>query len=78
MNGEVHIEGKGVAPTVKVPVTEETLFAEGDVILEYAENALTEEIRGKIVDGGTLTSNTYPSTVTVDGTLNVMKRFSMW
>lgn len=71
MNGEVHIEGKGVAPTVKVPVTEETLFAEGDVILEYAQNALTEEIRGKIVDAGTLSSNTYPSTVSVDGTLNV-------
>ena len=71
VNGEVHIEGKGVAPTVKVPVTEETLFAEGDVILEYAENALTEEIRGKIVDAGTLASNTYPSTITVNGTLNV-------
>jgi C-terminal processing protease CtpA/Prc len=70
VNGEVHIEGKGVAPTVKVPVTEETLFAEGDVILDYAEKALTEEIRGKIVDGGTLTSNTYPSTITVNGTLN--------
>jgi len=67
--GNIHIEGKGVAPTVKVPVNEETLFAEGDVILEYAEKALTESIRGKIVDAGVLTVNTYPSTLKVDGTL---------
>jgi C-terminal processing protease CtpA/Prc len=37
MAGEIHIEGKGVAPTVRVPVNEETLFAEGDVLLAAAE-----------------------------------------
>ena len=36
MNGDIHVEGKGVAPTVKVPVDEETLFSEGDPILEGA------------------------------------------
>ena len=36
MNGDIHVEGKGVAPTVKVPVDEETLFSEGDPILEAA------------------------------------------
>lgn len=36
MNGEIHIEGKGVAPTVKVPVDETTLFAEGDPVLDAA------------------------------------------
>lgn len=36
MNGDIHIEGKGVAPTVKVPVDEETLFSDGDPILEAA------------------------------------------
>jgi hypothetical protein len=36
MNGEIHIEGKGVPPMVKVPVNEETLFDPGDPILEAA------------------------------------------
>lgn len=34
--GEIHIEGKGVAPTVRVPVNEETLFSTGDPVLEAA------------------------------------------
>lgn len=36
MNGDIHIEGKGVPPTVKVPVDEETLFSDGDPILDAA------------------------------------------
>ncbi len=36
MDGNVIIEGTGVAPTVRVPVTEETLFAEGDPLLDTA------------------------------------------
>ena len=36
MNGNIHIEGKGIAPTVKVPVDESTLFSDGDPILEAA------------------------------------------
>jgi len=39
MQGNIHIEGKGVAPTVRVPVTEDTLFAifgGGDPILDAA------------------------------------------
>jgi C-terminal processing protease CtpA/Prc len=42
-NGNIHLEGKGVAPTVKVPVTAETLKKQAngeDVILEAAEQAL--------------------------------------
>lgn len=38
-NGNIHIEGVGVAPTLRVPVTEETLFAR-DAVLEAALNAL--------------------------------------
>lgn len=34
MEGNIHIEGKGVVPTVRVPVNEETLFSEGDPVLE--------------------------------------------
>ena len=32
--GNLLIEGKGVAPTVRVPVTEETLFYQGDLLLD--------------------------------------------
>jgi C-terminal processing protease CtpA/Prc len=42
-NGDIHLEGKGVVPTVKVPVTVETLQKQAngeDVILEAAEKAL--------------------------------------
>ncbi len=39
-DGNIHIEGIGVVPTVLVPVTEETLFTTGDVILDYAISAL--------------------------------------
>jgi hypothetical protein len=69
MEGNVHIEGQGVVPTYRVPVTEETLFAEGDVILQYGEMALTEAILGKLVDGGTIMMNPAPSSVTVTGVL---------
>jgi C-terminal processing protease CtpA/Prc len=35
MNGEIHIEGKGVIPSLRVPITAETLFAE-DALLKAA------------------------------------------
>ncbi len=42
--GNINIEGTGIAPTVKVPVDEETLFADGDPVLDaavaYLEKAL--------------------------------------
>jgi len=44
--GEIHLEGKGVVPTVKVPVTAETLQKQAngeDVILEAAEEALSQQ-----------------------------------
>ena len=45
-NGDIHLEGKGVVPTVKVPVTLETLQKQAageDVILEAAEEALSKK-----------------------------------
>ena len=39
-NGNIHIEGKGVQPTVKVPVNEDTLFSQGDPVLDAAINYL--------------------------------------
>lgn len=44
--GDIHLEGSGVVPTVKVPVTVETLQRQAngeDVILEAAEQALSEQ-----------------------------------
>ncbi|HLO14860.1 MAG TPA: S41 family peptidase, partial [Anaerolineales bacterium] len=44
--GDIHLEGKGVAPTVKVPVTAETLQKQAngeDVILKAAEDALSQK-----------------------------------
>jgi len=35
-NGNIHIEGKGVVPTVRVPVNEETLFDQNDAVLQAA------------------------------------------
>ncbi len=43
MEGNIIVEGTGVAPTVRVPVTEETLFAEGDPLLDTAIAAVTDE-----------------------------------
>lgn len=52
MNGEIHIEGKGVPPTVEVPVTEETLLTDGDPILDAAVAYLDESTFVEIIDGG--------------------------
>lgn len=54
-NGEIHIEGKGVQPTVHVPVTEESLFGEGDVLLDAAVGWLDETAAAamaEVIDGG--------------------------
>ncbi|QPC82230.1 PDZ domain-containing protein [Phototrophicus methaneseepsis] len=65
----IHIEGQGVAPTVTVPVTEENLFSEADVLLTAAEDALTEMVRGVTVDGGSLSFGS--SYGTISATANV-------
>lgn len=40
--GNIHLEGIGVIPDIRVPVTLETLFANGDVILDTAVSYLNE------------------------------------
>lgn len=50
--GNIHIEGKGVAPTVRVPVTEETLLSDKDVVLQAAVAYLDEQLTVETVDGG--------------------------
>ena len=68
-NGNIHIEGKGVQPTVDVPVTEESLFSTGDPVLEAAEQAMTERIRGVFVNGGTLAFGDTLGTLSTTGVI---------
>lgn len=51
-NGQIHIEGKGVSPTVQVPVTEETLLGDGDAVLDAAIDYLNSALTPEVVDGG--------------------------
>jgi C-terminal processing protease CtpA/Prc len=51
-NGEIHLEGKGVVPTVRVPVDEETLFSEGDPVLEAAVAHLDKVLTVEIINSG--------------------------
>jgi C-terminal processing protease CtpA/Prc len=52
--GDIHIEGTGVVPTVRVPVDEETLFSDGDPVLDAAIAALDETTAVEIVEGGAI------------------------
>jgi C-terminal processing protease CtpA/Prc len=42
-DGNIHIEGQGVAPDVLVPVNEETLFSDGDPVLQAAIDFLSNQ-----------------------------------
>ena len=53
-DGEIHIEGTGVAPTIRVPVNEDTLFGEDDPILQYGIEALNAAIDVPTEDGGSI------------------------
>ena len=50
----IHIEAQGVAPTVVVPRTYDSLFDAGDPLLEAAQEHLTSVILGELIDGGEL------------------------
>ncbi len=43
LDGEVFLEGTGVEPTVRVPIDEETVLAEDDVVLRRAEQHLLDQ-----------------------------------
>ena len=64
---EIHIEAQGVAPTVRVPVTMESLSSQGDFLLEAAEQHLTEVIQGELIDGGELSLGIGSSEVNATG-----------
>lgn len=50
----IHIEAQGVQPTVRVPVTHESVFSQKDFLLDAAEDYLTEAILGEKIEGGEL------------------------
>lgn len=68
-NGQIHIEGKGVIPTVQVPVNEETLFSAGDPVLDAAVNYLADAFMPEAVDLGPIELGD-----TVDAELEAGKR----
>ena len=63
----IHIEAQGVAPTVRVPVTLETLTSDGDPLLEAAEEHLTDVILGELIDGGELSLGVGSTEVQANG-----------
>lgn len=71
---EIHIEAQGVAPTVLVPVTFESLFETGDVLLQAAEAYLTDEILGELVDGGELSLGAGSTEVQANGVVGPDQR----
>ena len=71
---EIHIEAQGVAPTVVVPVTLESLTAEGDHLLEAAENHLTDVILGELIDGGELSLGIGSTEVQANGVVGPDQR----
>lgn len=64
---KIHIEAQGVPPTVRVPVTMESLSSQGDFLLEAAEKRLTEVIQGELIDGGELSLGIGSSEVNATG-----------
>ncbi len=51
-DGNIHIEGIGVQPNIVVPVTEETLFTDEDVVLQTAIDYLQGEIEFEFPEPG--------------------------
>lgn len=52
MNGDIHIEGRGVAPTIRVPVTAQTLLTEADPVLDAAVDYLDNLTAVDVISGG--------------------------
>ena len=71
---EIHIEAQGVLPTVHVPVTFESLFEEGDLLLQAAEEYLTSVILGELIDGGELSLGAGSTEVQANGVVGPGQR----
>ncbi len=66
---EIHIEGIGVVPDVTVPITEETVFSDEDLVLQAAIDYLDGQLTVPTVDGEPLNVGD-----SVAGTLNEGER----
>jgi len=53
--GNIRLEGIGVAPDVVVPLTEETLLTDEDVVLQYAVDYLNRATTIPVTEGGEIT-----------------------
>lgn len=72
-DGGIRLEGMGVPPTVQVPITEETLFTEGDVVLDYAVDYLNGDT-GQVSSDAVTEEGTINLGDTIEGTLEVGQR----
>jgi hypothetical protein len=70
----IHIEGQGVAPTVEVPVTMESVFSEGDYLVSAAEAYLLDAILGEVIDGGQLVLGEGSTDVQANGAVGPEQR----
>ena len=70
----IHVEAQGVAPTVRVPVTLQTLTSDGDPLLEAAEAHLTDVILGELIDGGELSLGVGSTEVQANGMVGPEQR----
>lgn len=70
----IHIEGQGVAPTVEVPVTFESIFSEEDFLVSAAEDYLIDAILGEVIDGGELALGTGSTEVQANGVVGPEQR----
>lgn len=70
----IHIEAQGLAPTVLVPVTYDSLFDGGNPLLEAAEKHLTDTILGELIDGGELSLGVGSSELLATGTVGPDQR----
>ena len=71
---EIHIEAQGVAPTVVVAVTLESLTSDGDHLLEAAVDHLTDVILGELIEGGELSLGVGSTEVQANGAVGPDQR----
>jgi C-terminal processing protease CtpA/Prc len=77
VSGEIHIEGLGIAPDVRVPVNEETLLGPGDPLLQAAVDVLTRTLLGDVAFGGDIeVGQSVPDTLEPDTRLRYRLQLS--
>jgi hypothetical protein len=54
VDGNIHVEGIGVPPTIVVPVDETTVYGQGDPVLDAAISHLSGAFEGEIIEAGSI------------------------